>query len=77
MNFNFHMAEEAEYRDGPRLWDADPTVCCAAAQLGACRHSEDAAFEAQMAEEEALAADADAFLDAYAAPATTSTIEPF
>ena len=26
--------------DGPVLWDADPDVCCAAAQLGACPHTE-------------------------------------
>ena len=25
---------------GPRLWDADPDVCCAAFQLGACPHTE-------------------------------------
>lgn len=25
---------------GPRLWDADPGVCCAAFQLGACCHTE-------------------------------------
>jgi hypothetical protein len=37
---------------GPRLWDADPTVCCAAHQLGACRHTED--YEPS---EEELAAD--------------------
>ena len=24
----------------PRLWDADPDVCCAAFQLGACAHME-------------------------------------
>lgn len=35
-----HEIEEMEYRDGPKLWDADPDVCCAAAQLGACVHSE-------------------------------------
>jgi hypothetical protein len=34
---------------GPRLWDADPTVCCAAFQLGACAHTEDLA-EAQAAD---------------------------
>lgn len=36
---------ELELRDeadgpGPRLWDADPDVCCAAFQLGACCHTE-------------------------------------
>lgn len=35
-----HLAEELDYRDGPRLWDADPDVCCAAFQLGACAHTE-------------------------------------
>ena len=24
----------------PELWDADPDVCCAAYQLGACEHTE-------------------------------------
>ena len=41
--------EEREYRDGPRLWDADPDVCCAAFQLGACPHTE--AFEEPTDEE--------------------------
>ncbi len=35
-----HEIEEMEYRDGPKLWDADPDVCCAAYQLGACEHTE-------------------------------------
>jgi len=35
-----HLAEELAYRDGPRPWDADPDVCCAAFQLGACVHTE-------------------------------------
>lgn len=35
-----HELEEMEYRFGPRLWDATPGVCCAAFQLGACRHTE-------------------------------------
>ena len=35
-----HEVEEQGFgRDGP-LWDADPTICCAAFQLGACRHTE-------------------------------------
>jgi hypothetical protein len=34
-----HESEEAEFR-GPLLWDADPDVCCAAFQLGACQHTE-------------------------------------
>ena len=37
--------EEREYRDGPRLWDADPDVCCAAFQLGACAHTEAEAID--------------------------------
>lgn len=32
---------DLDYRDMPRLWDADPDVCCAAFQLGACPHTED------------------------------------
>lgn len=36
-----HEIEEAEFRSAPRLWDADPDVCCAAFQLGACPHTED------------------------------------
>lgn len=35
-----HLIEELEMRDTPRLWDADPDVCCAAFQLGACEHTE-------------------------------------
>lgn len=35
-----HLAEEIAFRDGPRLWDATPGVCCAAFQLGACLHTE-------------------------------------
>lgn len=35
-----HEAEEREFAMGPRLWDADPEVCCAAFQLGACSHTE-------------------------------------
>jgi hypothetical protein len=40
-----HEAEEAEFTRGPRLWDADPDVCCAAFQLGACVHTEAAAYQ--------------------------------
>jgi hypothetical protein len=53
---NLHLIEELEYRNGPVLWDAGEGVCCAAAQLGACRHSEEAAeawYEELRAEEEA------------------------
>jgi len=37
---NLHEQEEAEFGRGPLLWDADPEVCCAAFQLGACCHTE-------------------------------------
>jgi hypothetical protein len=37
---NPHEQEEIDYQFGPRLWDADPDVCCAAFQLGACVHTE-------------------------------------
>lgn len=37
---HIHEIEEIEYREGPRLWDATPGVCCAAFQLGACEHTE-------------------------------------
>jgi hypothetical protein len=36
---NLHEAEE-RFGQGPALWDADPDVCCAAFQLGACEHTE-------------------------------------
>jgi hypothetical protein len=37
---NLHELEELDFGRGPRLWDADPDVCCAAFQLGACAHTE-------------------------------------
>lgn len=37
---NLHEIEEREFGRGPILWDADPDVCCAAWQLGACPHTE-------------------------------------
>lgn len=40
-----HELEEIEFQDGPRLWDITPGVCCAAAQLGACNHSEGAEYD--------------------------------
>lgn len=40
---NLHEIEESEFGRGPLLWDADPNVCCAAFQLGACEHTEGAA----------------------------------
>jgi hypothetical protein len=48
-NDAFEAAYEAEQDAlfdaafGPSLWDADPGVCCAAFQLGACAHTEAAA----------------------------------
>lgn len=38
--YGIQAIEEAEFGRGPVLWDADPTVCCAAYQLGACVHTE-------------------------------------
>lgn len=35
-----HEIEERDFGRGPLLWDADPDVCCAAFQLGACVHTE-------------------------------------
>lgn len=40
---NLHEIEERDF-GGPLLWDADPEVCCAAFQLGACVHTEGAEF---------------------------------
>jgi hypothetical protein len=37
---NMHEQEERDFGRGPLLWDADPDVCCAAFQLGACIHTE-------------------------------------
>ena len=37
---NAHEQEERDFGRGPALWDADPDVCCAAFQLGACEHTE-------------------------------------
>lgn len=37
---DLHEQEERDFgRDGD-LWDANPDVCCAAFQLGACPHTE-------------------------------------
>lgn len=56
-----HEIEEAEFGQGPRLWDATPGVCCAAFQLGACEHTEgfdaydyDTEYDEAMAEQEAI-----------------------
>ena len=53
-----HQIEELEHRDGPALWDASPDVCCAAFQLGACLHTEDAIAEMDdyFADQERIAA---------------------
>jgi hypothetical protein len=37
---DLHEQEERDFGRGPLLWDADPEVCCAAFQLGACDHTE-------------------------------------
>lgn len=37
---NAHEIEEQEFGRSGALWDADPEVCCAAFQLGACEHTE-------------------------------------
>ena len=37
---NLHELEELEFGQSGPLWDADPSVCCAAFQLGACEHTE-------------------------------------
>ena len=63
--------EEADFGRGPILWDADPAVCCAAFQLGACPHTE-GGFD-QWEDE---AADEQAFRDAPPAPVATDD-EPF
>ena len=34
------LPDHDDFDFGPRLWDADPDVCCAAFQLGACEHTE-------------------------------------
>jgi hypothetical protein len=38
--YNVQEIEERDFGRGPLLWDADPDVCCAAFQLGACPHTE-------------------------------------
>lgn len=37
---NLHEIEDQEFGQSGALWDADPDVCCAAFQLGACAHTE-------------------------------------
>jgi|JI10StandDraft_1071094.scaffolds.fasta_scaffold4399153_1 hypothetical protein len=74
-----HLIEEMEMRDAPRLWDADPDVCCAAFQLGACPHTEafdpfDFAEEFAEAEAEQAAIMGTVIVTAPAAPAIE---EPF
>lgn len=43
--------EELAFGTGPKLWDADPEVCCAAFQLGACVHTEAGADESDALED--------------------------
>ena len=38
--YNLHEQEERDFGMSGALWDADPEVCCAAFQLGACVHTE-------------------------------------
>ena len=40
MSYNIQEQEEIDFQFGPRIWDADPDVCCAYFQTGACEHSE-------------------------------------
>lgn len=88
------LLAELERRDeldgpGPRLWDADPDVCCAAFQLGACCHTEamdeesieeaEAAWRADCPEE---AAEADRIHEEWLAErdarlAADDDVEPF
>lgn len=42
---NIQEREEAEFGQGPRLWDAGEGVCCAEFQTGACRHTESFDYE--------------------------------
>lgn len=43
---DLHEIEEREFEASrsDRLWDANPDVCCAAFQLGACQHTEAASY---------------------------------
>lgn len=45
MFYSLHEQEERDFGRGPLLWDADPEVCCAAFQLGACIHTEGHEFD--------------------------------
>lgn len=73
MNLHPHAIEELDYEAsrGDRLWTADPDVCCAAFQLGACPHTEafDPEFDPALAD-----------LPPVAAPVATPALdieEPF
>ena len=66
MAMNLHELEEIEFRNGPVLWDADPDVCCAAYQLGACSHTEADAWEEAPDLEELTAEEHAALTDALA-----------
>ncbi len=37
---NEHEREEMDFGRNSEMWDADPDVCCAYYQLGACKHTE-------------------------------------
>lgn len=69
-----HEIDELEFGFGPRLWDADPDVCCAAFQLGACAHTESAYDDYLDALE---AGDIPAIVEAPAQVATLTDDEPF
>jgi hypothetical protein len=85
MSYEAHYEELADREPGPILWDAGEGVCCAAAQLGACRHSEAyeptaeeleadrKAWEERLAQDPALAAEVARIL----APAPVLDEEPF
>ncbi len=38
---NIQEIEEQEFGRSQGLWDANPDVCCAVYQTGACSHTED------------------------------------
>lgn len=76
MHLHPHLAEELTWRDGPVLWDADPDVCCAAFQLGACEHTE-AVTDDDIAAALPLADQLDDVIDAPELAPTVATDEPF
>lgn len=68
-----HPDDRPSEIDGP-LWDADPTVCCAAFQLGACAHTEafDPSYEPWTADEATVR-----LVLALVAPAPAPADDPF